>query len=96
MDEMKFKWSNYFKPTPTNLQYFATSLKGLVVGFAGGAWIGGAPTWVPMTIGAVGLLLDELIKFFGRVNEEESKRVISVKVPTQADVEVKDEIKKDE
>lgn len=92
---MEFSWKNYFNPTPKNLQFFATSLKGIVVGLAGGTWIAGSETWVTLTIAAVGLVLDELIKFFGHVNSEEEKRVISVKVPANSVVEIKDEIKKD-
>lgn len=94
MDELKFKWSNYFKPTPKNLRYFTSSIKSIVLGLAGGSYLAGNSD-LSLAIGFVGLVLDELLKFFGNVEAEESKRVISVAVPTNADVEVKDEIKND-
>lgn len=94
MDEIKFRWSNYFKPTPKNLRYFTGSIKTIVVGLAGGAYLADKPE-LSLKIGLIGLVLDELLKFFGNVEAEEDKRIISVQVPPHTHVEVKDEIKKD-
>lgn len=92
MNNVKFSYRNYFKPTPENLQYISISIRSIIGSIAGTTLIMEANKWVTFGILLSGFILDELIKFFGHVSEE-SKRVISVEVDAKSDVEVKDEIK---
>lgn len=96
MKETSFKWSNYFKPTPQNLQYLAVALKSILVTIASSAFVSGHETFAFWTL-IVGALLDELSKFFHRVNEDAMKTV-SVTFPQsmESEVEIKEEIKKPE
>lgn len=89
----QFSWSNYFRPTPTNLQRFATAMRAVIGGIAGTTLLMEADKYVTFGILLAGYLLDEMIKFFGQVNDEENKRVITVEVPAETEVEVKDEVK---
>lgn len=95
MNDIKFSWRNYFRPTPDNLQYISVSLRSIIGSIAGTTLIMEANKWVTFGILLSGFVLDELIKFFGHVKDD-SKRVISVEVDSKADVEVKDEIKEPE
>lgn len=97
-NNVSFSWKNYFRPTPSNLQYISVSLRTIIGGIGGTTLVMEADKWVTFSILLAGFLLDEVIKFFGHINEEESKRVVSVEIPEEisGDVVVKDEIKKNE
>jgi len=61
-----FSWSNYFRPTPTNLQYFASVLRGLFVVVTGTSIVMEAGIYFNLGCLVTGYILDEMIKFFGR------------------------------
>lgn len=97
-NNMSFAWRNYFRPTPSNLQYISVSLRTIIGGIGGTTLVMEADKWVTFSILLAGFLLDEAIKFFGHVNQEEAKRVISVEVPDNVsdEVVVTDEVKPNE
>lgn len=70
-----FSWSNYTRPTPKNLEYFATSARRLVAVVAGVTVIMEANKWWPVAVILVGALLDELKNFFAYAAEGEKEEV---------------------
>jgi len=82
-----FKWGNYLKPTPANLQYLALGLKSILVTIAGATFFSGNEK-VGFYILLFGAILDELSKFFAHVNEEAMKSV-TVTFPDKLSDQVK-------
>lgn len=68
-EKTTFKWSNYFKPTPDNLQYLATGLKSITLLVGGSAYVMGNEK-IGFFILLSGAVLDELSKFFARVSHD--------------------------
>ena len=68
-EKTTFSWKNYFKPTPDNLTYLASSLKGITIVIAGSAWASGNPH-IGMIVMVTGAVLDELAKFFAKVSQD--------------------------
>lgn len=77
-----FSWANYTRPTPSNIEYFAASLRRLVSVATGTTVIMGARWWIPVVILFVGALLDELKNFAAHVAEGE-KEVFQVSIPSE-------------
>lgn len=89
-----FKWSNYLKATPANLQYLSDGLKAIVATIAVtsyaqdnvklGFWL--------LVLGAV---LDVISKFFARV-QRETEVTITAKLPAEVnpeEVQINTEVK---
>lgn len=94
--EVEFHWSNYFKPTPINIQYFIEGIKGILGSIAVTSFVLKDETlsfWMLIAAGA----LDYLSKFFARVAND-YKESITVEFPASMsdDVTVTSEIKKPE
>jgi hypothetical protein len=68
--KVHFAWSNYFRPTPVNLQYFATMIRGLFVLITGTTIVMEAGVTTNLLCLATGYLLDEAIKFLGRAAQD--------------------------
>lgn len=82
-----FKWGNYFKATPANLQYFTEGIQGLLVAIASTNMVTGDPKvsfW--LMIGTY--LTGKLSKFFGRVehDQQEIKIVVPGSVADQVEI----------
>ncbi len=86
MEQTTFKWSNYFKATPANLQYLTVALKTILVTIAASAYVSGNEKIAFWTL-ISGAVLDELAKFFHKVNEEAMKTV-SLTFPKSMESEV--------
>lgn len=71
-----FSWSNYLKPTPINLQYFAASIRGLFVLITGTSIVTEAGWKVSLACLVTGYLLDELTKFFARAADDYQHQVV--------------------
>lgn len=65
------KWSNYFKPTPTNIQYLVEGMKGIVATASVSSFIAGSPE-VAFWILISGEVLDFVSKFLSRVANDEA------------------------
>lgn len=91
MEATSFKWSNYLKPTPSNLQFLSVGLKSILVTIAGSVFFSGNEK-MGFYILLAGAILDELSKFFAKVNDE-SMKTVSVTFPKsmESEVEVKEE-----
>lgn len=83
-----FSWGNYFKPTPDNLQYFATVLKSLTLVGAGSAYVMGNEK-IGFFVLISGAVLDELSKFFAKVSHD-SKESLKIETTTTITHEIKD------
>lgn len=79
MNDTTFKWGNYLKPSPANLQYLSTAIKGILAVLAGTALASDHP-YMATYILIGGAVLDELSKFFAKVNDDAMKTV-TVKFP---------------
>jgi hypothetical protein len=99
MEQATFKWGNYLRATPANLQFLALGLKSILVTVAGATFFSGNEK-AGFYILLFGAVLDELSKFFGHVNEEAMKSVTvtypekiadQVKVTEKTEVKPKDE-----
>lgn len=92
-NNLTFSWSNYLKPTPSNVQYFALSIKGILAGVAGTAiWQEASKEWSLGMVIAI-LLVDEIAKFAGKVSAEIREEVVvsyPKEVADKVDVEIKD------
>lgn len=89
-----FSWSNYLKATPANIQYLAMSVKAILATITGTTIIEEAPTWVSVTLLVATVVVEEVGKFAGKVNEEVGKEVIEISYPKEVskdvDIDVKD------
>lgn len=96
-DKVTFSWSNYMRPTPKNLENFASSARRIVAVIAGTTIIMESSRWVPFGILLAGAVLDELKNFFAHAAEGDQE-IVSISYPENvADkVTVKTEIKKEE
>lgn len=81
-ERMSYGWGNYLKPSPANVQYFALAVKGMIAGIGGTTLLMESDKWVTFWIFFVGLVLDELAKFAGRVSHGDTD-VVSVEVPSE-------------
>lgn len=92
-NDISFKWSNYLKATPANVQYFALALKSVLATITGTTIVEQAAWYYSLPLLILTVVVDEVGKFAGRVSGEASQ-VVSVEFPvTIADqVEVKQEI----
>lgn len=92
---LSFKWSNYTRPTPANLQALAGVMREFVTLIAGFGMIMELNKWLPIGILTLGWLLDKLKNFFAHVAQDGEVDTVSVTFPTDiADqVEVKQETK---
>lgn len=79
---VSFKWSNYAKPTPKNLEFlfelFEDTLK-LITGFS--VWEQ-APVWVPLSILVFSFICGKLKKFFANIAIEGDQEEVKVTFPS--------------
>lgn len=80
--KVTFSWRNYFRPTPKNLENFASSARRIVAVIAGTTIIMESSRWVPFGILLAGAVLDELKNFFAHAAEGEQE-VVSVTYPEE-------------
>lgn len=95
--KVTFSWRNYFRPTPKNLENFASSARRIVAVIAGTTIIMESSRWVPFGILLAGAVLDELKNFFAHAAEGD-REVVSVSYPEEiaGQVEIKTETKHEE
>lgn len=95
--KVTFSWKNYFRPTPKNLENFASSARRIVAVIAGTTIIMESSRWVPFGILLAGAILDELKNFFAHAAEGDQE-VVSISYPENVadQVTVKTETKKEE
>lgn len=89
-----FHWSNYFAPTPVNLQYWTEGIQGILVLIAGDQFfINDKPEFAFYLMLAAGVL-DKVSRFFARAAND-YKESITVEFPASMseDVKVTSEIK---
>ena len=70
--EVTFKWGNYTKPTPANLERIIGGLKDILAGIAGITIVGEhytASLWLTISI----IVLGQAVKFFASIADEEEK-----------------------
>lgn len=79
-NKISFSWSNYLKPTPSNLEAMATSVRRILAVIAGTTLIVEANHWITFGIILFGALLDELKNFFAWVGHDYNEKV-SINVP---------------
>ncbi len=72
-DKIRFRWSNYMKPTPQNIMGLAAALRRLVAIATGFSIIMDANKYIPLIIVGVGWTLDELKNFAANVAEHEKE-----------------------
>lgn len=97
-NKISFGWGNYLKPSPTNVQYFALAIKGIVAGVGGTTLLMEADKWITFWIILAGLLLDEVAKFAGRAAHG-GQQGVQVSFPEELSDQVtvtQGEIKKDD
>jgi hypothetical protein len=90
---LTFEWSNFTRPTPTNLLFLVEGLKGILGTIAVAEYFVGN-TKIAFWIMLLGALLDFAAKFLARAAKGE-QQVTSVSVPAElaGQVEIKTEIK---
>lgn len=76
-----FAWGNYFRPTPSNLQYLSAGLKSLTVVASGSVFATGNER-IAFYILMAGAFLDEASKFFARVDHD-AHEVVRVEIPAE-------------
>lgn len=86
--KVTFSWKNYFRPTPDNLQYFATGIRGLFVVITSTSILMHAGEVINLACIATGYLLDELIKFFGRAAHDYALTVTETTTTTQKETKI--------
>lgn len=92
MNKVSFSWKNYFKPTPRNLEYMATSMRRIVAVIAGTTIVVDSNHWITFSIILVGAVLDELKNFFAHAAEgaqEEVTITYPKEIADQVDVDIK-------
>lgn len=80
MSEMNFKWSNYLKTTPKNVERILKSIRRLYLTVTGGTILANAPEWVTLTVLISGAIVEELSNFVGSIAMETEEQVV-VKYP---------------
>lgn len=88
-----FSWSNYFKPTPKNLEKFMILIKVILAGIAGTALLNQHPYLSSYILLSAGIL-DHLAKFFAEINDDYVKTITTtITGPAEAtsQIEVKTE-----
>jgi hypothetical protein len=95
MKNISFKWSNYTKPTPYNLQVLAGVMREFVTLIAGFGMIMELNKWLPIGVLTLGWILDKLKNFFAHVAHEGDIETVSVSYPAEMSdsIEVKQEDK---
>jgi hypothetical protein len=92
-DKITFAWKNYFRPTPPNLEYFATKLRLIFSAVAGSTVLLESNRWVPFWIIVVGAVLDVLKDFFAKASADYNDKVSINVPPAMADkVEITDKV----
>lgn len=79
-DKITFSWSNYFRPTPSNMEAGAAAIRRVINIIAGTSLIVEANHWVTFGIILLGAILDEMKNFFARVSDDYDKKV-SINIP---------------
>jgi hypothetical protein len=85
--QVEFHWSNYFKPTPVNIQYFIEGIKGVLGTIAVTTFVmkdEKLSFWLLVAAG----VLDYLSKFFAKIAND-YKEAITVEFPVSMSDEVK-------
>lgn len=91
--KVTFSWKNYFRPTPKNLENFASSARRIVAVIAGTTIIMESSRWVPFGILLAGAVLDELKNFFAHAAEGDQEEVVITypkKVSDEIDVQIQE------
>ena len=81
------QWSNYFRPTPANLQYLSASIK-TITGTAGLSLYVSDNKEIAFWLLVAGGLLDEASKFFGRIAHDVEQVTVEGKDLTIVKVDV--------
>lgn len=93
MAETTIKWSNFLRPTPSNILYLVEGIKGIILTVSGTLYIMDNAK-IAFCLMFAGAVLDFVAKFISRV-EKESHEVVTVEYPSSVadQVTVKTETK---
>jgi hypothetical protein len=70
-DEVSFKWGNYLQPTPVNLERLSSAIRDAILGLGTVAVVNDYK-WLSAGIMVSGIILNQFVKFFSSVKEEEN------------------------
>lgn len=86
--DLGFHWSNYFRPTPTNLQYWTESIQAVLALVAADQFfLNSKPEFAFYLMLAAGVL-DKVSRFFAKVASD-YKEAITVEFPASMSDDVK-------
>ena len=69
-DEVSFKWGNYLRPTPVNLERLSSAIRDAILGLGTVAVVNDYK-WLSAGIMVSGIILNQFVKFFASVKDEQ-------------------------
>ena len=74
-DQVSFRWRNYTRPTPENLERFASFIRDTLAAMTALNVIAeAAPAWVNAVLAGTIILTGQFVKFFSSVAQAEEKK----------------------
>lgn len=70
-DDVSFKWGNYTRPTPANLERFAGAIRDILAGAAGMSVANSFPDWLSAALAFSVIVVGQGVKFFASIREQE-------------------------
>lgn len=73
-EEVSFRWSNYLKPTPGNLERIAKLVKGILLLGTGSSILSDQNVWLSVGLTFSVGVVDNFTQFFSSVAQEEKQK----------------------
>jgi hypothetical protein len=69
--EVSFRWSNYTRPTPANLERLAGAIRDTLAGITAVSVYNNLPEWACASIALSIIVVGQAVKFFASIAQEE-------------------------
>lgn len=80
--ELTFKWSNYTRPTPKNLERIAGAVRDILAGIAAMSIANEFSKWVSMGLAIAIIIVGQVVKFAASVADEEKQESAVAEFPS--------------
>lgn len=86
--EVTFKWSNYTRPTPKNLERMAGAVRDILAGIAAMSIANEFSKWVSMSIAIAIIIVGQVVKFAASVADEEKQESAVAEFPSGEEITI--------
>jgi hypothetical protein len=70
-EDVSFRWSNYTRPTPANMERLAGAVRDLLAAITGMSVYSALPAWATTALALSIIVVGQAVKFFASVAQEE-------------------------